>query len=173
MTKSNLTMGQERAGLGIVSTNTSFLSSSRPPSTSIFLQASHRYRLTYLTRHTMSSRWRNIYSFWSQHTHLLASGPIPCYTVSACRGSDAGSTESLETTREAVDVVSQYENLRTSIFTHTPSLPPAFLSFAAAKIWYMLEEKQQFNYLQCTVRVRQPLLRSREKGAGEEDQRGG
>ncbi|TCD65728.1 hypothetical protein EIP91_002257 [Steccherinum ochraceum] len=54
--------------------------------------------------------------------------------------------ESLDTTQEAVDIVSRYEDLRAQITARQPSLPPSQLPFAIAKIWHILEEEHQFNY---------------------------
>jgi len=51
--------------------------------------------------------------------------------------------DSLDSTREAVDIVSRYEDIRAR---QPSSLPPASLPFAIAKVWHLLEEEHQFNY---------------------------
>ncbi|THH28353.1 hypothetical protein EUX98_g5835 [Antrodiella citrinella] len=46
--------------------------------------------------------------------------------------------ESLDPTREAVDIVSRYEDIRARLHSSAP--------LAIAKVWHMLEEEHQFNY---------------------------
>lgn len=54
--------------------------------------------------------------------------------------------ECLDATREAVDIVSRYDDLQSAVLARNPSLPPSALPFTIAKVWHMLEEERQFEY---------------------------
>ncbi|KAH8101153.1 FAD/NAD-P-binding domain-containing protein, partial [Cristinia sonorae] len=57
------------------------------------------------------------------------------------------SPERLDVMREAVDIVSRYEDIRASVLKQQqPSLPASALPVAIGKVWHMLEEEKQFDY---------------------------